>query len=70
MKANCALEQGFIPQIFGQRWRGAIRGGGERLEMEGSDQRWRGAVIGGGKPQEVEGSYQRWKKAISGEEIL
>ena len=47
-----------------QRWSGAIRGGVERSEVEGSDLRWRGeiAVIG----ERSKGSDLRWRRAISG----
>ena len=37
----------------------AVRGGGERSEVEGSDQKWRGAIRGGGERSEVEGRDQR-----------
>ena len=49
-----------------QRRRGAIAGGGERSEVEGSDQRWREAIADGGKRSEVEGSDRRWREAIRG----
>ena len=36
--------------------RGAVSGGEERSQVEGSDRRWRGAVSGGGERSQVEGS--------------
>ena len=51
------------------RWRGAIRGRGKQLQVEGSDRRWREAITGrgGGERSQVEGSDQRWREAIRGE---
>ena len=47
------------------RWSGAVSGGVERSQMEGSGQvevsglRWRGAISGGGERSQVERS-DRW----------
>ena len=40
-----------------ERWRGAIRGGGKRSEVEGT-------IRVGGDPSEVGASNQRWRGAI------
>ena len=47
------------------RWRGAIAGGGERSQVEGSDRRWRGAMAGK-EVSYLEGSGLRWRGAVSG----
>ena len=41
-----------------QRWRGTVRGGGNKSEPE------REAISGGEKGSEAEGSNQRWREVI------
>ena len=46
--------------------KGAVAGGVERSEVEGSDQRRIGVIRGGGQRSEDEGSDQRWGGKRSG----
>ena len=45
---------------------GAITGGGEQSNVEGSDFRWRGAIAGRWERLLVEGSDHWWRGAIAG----
>ena len=45
--------------------KGAIAGGRERSQVEGSDLRWRGAIRGGGERSQVEGRVGTWRRVIS-----
>jgi hypothetical protein len=46
------------------RWRGAIAGGGEQSQVEGSNRRLRGAIAGGRERSQLEGSNRRWRVAL------
>ena len=46
-------------------WRGAMAGGREKSQVEGSDRWWRGAIAGEEEQSLVEGSGLRWRRAFT-----